>query len=176
MSPVHDGYEKAGLISFSNRIQMCNLAVLDSDWIATDSWEGLQPDYTRTLFVLQHFQSEINSVVGRKVRVLMLCGADLLKTIEVPNVWLPDHVDSILKDFGLAVVERDDLSSASHIFASDILYKYRKNIFNIAKFVKNNLSSTQVRHLRRRGYSIRYYVPDTVLKYIEDHKLYSLED
>lgn len=39
LSPVHEGYRKAGLLSNEHRLNMALLAVQDSDWIQVDDWE-----------------------------------------------------------------------------------------------------------------------------------------
>lgn len=76
------------------RIQMCQLAVQTSKWetskwIAVDPWEAIQPDYVPTAKVLDHFDHEINTVLGgvedvngkrTKVRISLLAGADLIQT------------------------------------------------------------------------------------------------
>lgn len=60
-----------------------------------DSWEAFQ-SYQRTAVVLDHFDYEINSVLGgvytvdgerRSVRVMLLAGSDLISTMSEPGVW-----------------------------------------------------------------------------------------
>jgi nicotinamide mononucleotide adenylyltransferase len=41
--------------------------------------------------------------------------------------------------------------------------------------IQNDVSSTKIRLFRKRGKSIRYYIPDRVVDYIYEHNLY-LED
>ena len=41
--------------------------------------------------------------------------------------------------------------------------------------MQNDISSTKIRLFRRRDMSIRYLVPDPVVQYIEEHKLYGDE-
>lgn len=75
---------------------MCTLAAEDSDtWLMVDSWEAFQT-YQRTAIVLDHFDHEINTVLGgvrtqdgehRKVRVMLLAGSDLIGTMSEPGVW-----------------------------------------------------------------------------------------
>lgn len=64
-----------------------------------DSWEALQK-YQRTAVVLDHFDHEINTVLGgvstldgehRDVRIMLLAGSDLISTMSEPGVW--DHND-----------------------------------------------------------------------------------
>lgn len=71
------------------RVQMCQLAVQPSKWIAVDPWEAIQPEYVPTAKVLDHFDHEINTVLGgvedtngkrTRVRIALLAGADLIQT------------------------------------------------------------------------------------------------
>ena len=44
---------------------MCELAVENtSSWLMVDAWESLQPGYTRTADVLDHFNEEMNGDGG----------------------------------------------------------------------------------------------------------------
>lgn len=75
---------------------MCTLAAEDSEtWLMVDTWEAFQ-SYQRTAIVLDHFDHEINTVLGgvrtrdgeqRKVRVMLLAGSDLISTMSEPGVW-----------------------------------------------------------------------------------------
>ena len=75
---------------------MCTLAAEDSDtWLMVDHWEAFQ-SYQRTAIVLDHFDHEINTVLGgahtadgehRRVRIMLLAGSDLIGTMSQPGVW-----------------------------------------------------------------------------------------
>jgi nicotinamide mononucleotide adenylyltransferase len=75
---------------------MCTLATEQtSQWLMVDSWEAFQT-YQRTAVVLDHFDHEINTVLGgvrtadgerRNVRVMLLAGSDLIATMSEPGVW-----------------------------------------------------------------------------------------
>jgi nicotinamide mononucleotide adenylyltransferase len=89
MSPVSDAYKKVGLAPAPHRVNMCALAVGASKWVDVDPWEAVQPDYVLTAKVLDHFDHEINGVLGGvedvngnrvKVQIALLAGADLLQT------------------------------------------------------------------------------------------------
>lgn len=64
-----------------------------------DSWEALQK-YQRTAIVLDHFDYEINTVLGgvstrdgeRDVQIMLLAGSDLIRTMSEPGVWSHDDV------------------------------------------------------------------------------------
>jgi nicotinamide mononucleotide adenylyltransferase len=80
---------------------MCTLATeQESSWLMVDSWEASQ-NYQRTAAVLDHFDYEINMVLGgvsapggehRDVRVMLLAGSDLMSTMSEPGVWSDDDV------------------------------------------------------------------------------------
>lgn len=75
---------------------MCTLATEEtSEWLMVDPWEAFQ-EYQRTAVVLDHFEHEINTVLGgvhtqegerRDVRVMLLAGSDLISTMSEPGVW-----------------------------------------------------------------------------------------
>ncbi len=65
-----------------------------------DPWEAFQ-SYQRTAVVLDHFDYEINTVLGgtqmpsgerRPIRVVLLAGSDLISTMSEPGVWSEDDV------------------------------------------------------------------------------------
>ena len=46
-------------------MRMCELAVeQDSSWLMLDPWEPTQKEYQRTAVVLDHFDHELNTVLG----------------------------------------------------------------------------------------------------------------
>ena len=80
---------------------MCNIAATQtSTWLMVDPWEAFQ-SYQRTAVVLDHFDHEINDVLGgvetadgekRRVRVMLLAGSDLISTMSEPGVWSEEDV------------------------------------------------------------------------------------
>jgi nicotinamide mononucleotide adenylyltransferase len=74
-----------------HRNEMARLALKTSPWIRLDTWETEQADWIRTAHVLKHHQDELNKVHGN-VRLMLLCGADLLESFSVPGLWSDEHV------------------------------------------------------------------------------------
>jgi nicotinamide mononucleotide adenylyltransferase len=97
-SPVGDAYKKAGLASAHHRINMTRIAVEDSSqWIGVDPWEPLHKEYLPTVKVLDHFDHELNGVLGgvetadgekRRIHVALLAGADLIQTMSTPGAFI----------------------------------------------------------------------------------------
>ena len=78
-----------------------------------DSWEALSAEYQPTAKVLDHFDHELNTVGGgvkivdedgeeigsKKIRIVLLAGSDLIKTMSEPGVWSPQDVRIPLNAF-----------------------------------------------------------------------------
>ncbi|KLO10319.1 Nucleotidylyl transferase [Schizopora paradoxa] len=182
LSPVSDMYKKPGLLSATHRVDMCNIAVASepSSGLMVDPWEAFQ-SYQRTAVVLDHFDHEINDVLGgveaedgkmRRVRVMLLAGSDLISTMSEPGVWSEEDLDHILGRYGCLIIERAGSDMAQ---ATEALAKWRWNIYLISQMIQNDVSSTKVRLFLRRGLSVRYLLPSSVIDYIESHGLYQDE-
>jgi len=183
-SPVSDHYQKQGLSQSRHRIRMCELAVEEtSTWLMVDAWESLQDEYTRTMLVLDHFNEEVNGKGGgistangqkRKVKILHLAGGDLIESFNVPNLWLDNDLHRIVGDYGCLIIERTGSDVWGFILSHDILYQHKKNVYVIKQAIFNDISSTKVRLFVKRGISIKYLTPDSVIDYIQTHGLYAM--
>ncbi|KUI53079.1 hypothetical protein VP1G_00313 [Cytospora mali] len=179
LSPVSDAYKKPGLAPARHRIQMCSFAAeKTSEWLTCDPWEAIQPNYVPTAQVLDHFDNEINHVIGgcedvngnkQPVHIALLAGADLIQTMSTPGVWSPQDLDHILKNFGAFIIERTGTDIDEALAG---LKDYKDNIHVIPQVITNDVSSTKVRLMRKRDLSLRYIVPEPVIEYIDQHGLY----
>ncbi|KAI0839832.1 Nucleotidylyl transferase [Hypoxylon sp. FL0890] len=181
LSPVSDAYKKAGLAEARHRVRMCELAAEEtSSWLMVDPWEALQPDYMPTAKVLDHFEYEINHVLNgilaadgetrKPVKIMLLAGADLIGTMSTPGVWAEKDLDHILGNFGAMIVER---SGTDMDEALANLKQWEDNIHVINQMIQNNVSSTKIRLFLRRDMSVQYLIPQSVIKYIDEHRLYT---
>lgn len=86
---------------------MCTLATEQaSQWLMVDPWEAFQ-SYQRTAVVLDHFDYEVNTVLGgaqlpssperRHIRPVLLAGSDLISTMSEPGVWSEKDVSPSLR-------------------------------------------------------------------------------
>ncbi|XP_032377529.1 nicotinamide/nicotinic acid mononucleotide adenylyltransferase 1 [Etheostoma spectabile] len=205
ISPVGDAYKKKGLIEACHRLEMARLSTKNSDWITVDSWESSQPEWVETCKVVRHHYDEMlaaeqnNDAVdtvkcAKKRRIeenyfedssyhkrrdgpqlMLLCGADVLESFGVPNLWKQEDIAEIVGRYGLVCISRSGSDPHKFIHQSDMLWKYRKSIHMVQEWVTNEISATHVRRSLRRGRSIRYLLPDNVVDYIREHRLYSDE-
>ncbi|EDO17108.1 hypothetical protein Kpol_1025p28 [Vanderwaltozyma polyspora DSM 70294] len=181
-SPVSDNYKKAGLAPSKHRVRMCELACeRTSSWLMVDAWESLQPAYTRTAKVLDHFNHEINvkrggisKITGEKigVKIMLLAGGDLIESMGEPNVWADADLHHILGNYGCLILERTGSDVRSFLLSHDIMYEHRRNVLVIKQLIYNDISSTKVRLFLRRGMSVQYLLPNSVIRYIAEHGLY----
>ena len=106
---------------------------------------------------------------------MLLCGADVLESFGIPNMWKQEDIAEIVGRFGLVCITRSGNDPHKFIHQSDMLWKYRKNIHVVREWVTNEISATHVRRALRRGRSVRYLLPESVVLYIQEHDLYSAE-
>ena len=110
---------------------------------------------------------------GPSPQLKLLCGADFLDTFKIPDLWLDDHVEELVRHFGLVCVTRGSLQPERAVHDSDTLSRHRENIFLVREWVRNDTSATEVRRALRRSLSVKYLIPDSVIEYINQHNLYT---
>ncbi|CCW69676.1 unnamed protein product [Phytomonas sp. Hart1] len=140
LSPVGDLYGKPGLMPFSQRVDIAEAAVRDHPAIEVDCWEGLQPTYARTYYVLEHLQESVqtwydslreegqHSLSERdvSVRVVLACGTDLFRSFFKPGCWRLDLLQKLLDRFYVVVITRpgnnfDCVKNRSDAFSPNIM-------------------------------------------------------
>ncbi|KAK8045304.1 nicotinamide/nicotinic acid mononucleotide adenylyltransferase [Apiospora rasikravindrae] len=186
LSPVGDAYKKVGLAPAHHRLRMAELALQTrtqtTDYLMVDPWEAMHSEYMPTAKVLDHFEHEVNNVLGgvensdgekQPVRVALLAGADLIQTMSTPGVWSQDDLAHILGKYGAFVIERAGTDMQE---AMGTLKEWEDNIYSIPQVVPNEISSTKIRLLSKRRMNIDYLVPTAVVDYIKEHGLYQDED
>lgn len=181
-SPVSDNYPKQGLAKAHHRVRMCELACeRTSSWLMVDAWESLQPSYTPTAQVLDHFNHHLNvrrrgiltsAGTHKGIKIMLLAGGDLIESMGEPNVWADADLHHILGRFGCLILERTGSDVRSFLLSHDIMYEHRRNVLVIKQLIYNDISSTKVRLFIRRGMSVQYLIPNSVIRYIQDHDLY----
>lgn len=113
---------------------------------------------------------------GEHVQLKLLCGADLLESFATPGLWSEDDVETILGNHGLVVVTRSGANPEKFIHDSDLLTKFRRNLTIVTNWVPNEVSSTVIRRLLRRGESVKYLIDDVLISYIKQHQLFGVVD
>ena len=177
ISPVGNSYgEKKNLLPASFRLEMCKLAAQHLPWIKVDDWESQQSTWVRTLDNLKRQESltkENNKTHGTKV--MLLCGADLITSWTKPGLWKKEDIESILKDFGILVITRKGSEEFLTHVPPDLNHLITGHLHVVEEWIPNEISSTKIRYGIKNGLSVRHLVPDPVLEFIRDRKLYETE-
>lgn len=197
ISPTNDKYNKKGLISSVHRLEMARLALEDYSFVKLSPWEVEQAEWSRTRLVLDTHQDLITkfcqgseekqpwmpdnlsplneSDPGEIPKLVFICGADLLESFSVPNLWMESDIERIVQMYGLAVITREGCDPEKYIYGHDILNKFKENIHIATERVPNMISSTCIRLAIRRGHSIKFLVPNPVINYVNQNNLYRKE-
>ncbi|KAL4710039.1 hypothetical protein ACJJTC_011624 [Scirpophaga incertulas] len=122
--------------------------------------------------LMDKFGDKLNNGDVAKVTVKLLCGADLLESFATPGLWADEDIETIVGRHGLVVVSRVGSDPGKFIYESDLLYKHRNNVTLVTNYIVNDVSSTVIRRLVRRGESAKYLTDDAILAYIRQNRLY----
>ncbi|KAF9589458.1 hypothetical protein IFM89_023873 [Coptis chinensis] len=134
-----------------------------------------QSNYQATLTVLARISSSVcesKSIPRESLRVMLVCGSDLLESFSIPGVWIREQVRAICRDYGVVCIRREGKDIERVISADDILNEYKNNIKVVDELVPNQISSTRVRECISRRLSIKYLTPGEVIEYVKQQSLY----
>ncbi len=173
ISPVADAYKKEGLAPAQHRLAMAALACEDSDSLIVSDWEANQPQWTPTLKVLEKIRDELQAFKDLSdCKIMLLIGGDVFEAFQNSDVWNHQNLDTLLRRFGVIIVERDSVDVSKLISTTPVLNRNQENIYYARQFIRNEVSSSKIRQMLREGLSVRYLIPDKVIAYIQTHSLY----
>lgn len=193
MSPVHDAYGKKSLIPSHHRVAMVERSVQNYPFVKCSKWESQEASgWSRTLEVLRkhlqqiqqvqndsskatqfpHLPAVTSSSATATPQLMMICGGDLLESFSVPDLWKPEDMEAIVRDFGLVVITREGSDPTKYVDEHELLSKHKDNIVIVTENVPNDISSTRIRSAVKAGKSVRFFVEKPVIEYIESNKLY----
>jgi nicotinamide mononucleotide adenylyltransferase len=176
LSPVHDAYGKAGLVSASHRLEMCSLAVRDSDWLAVDAWEAQQTTYTPTYGVVRSLRERLEAKRtpdDPDLTIYFVCGADLVASMDSPQCWPEEHLQRLFALCRVLALPRPGLGAMEGARLERVLHRFPDSIFLWRDApIQCNISSTLLRKRIAERRSIHFLTPRPVEEYIRKHELY----
>jgi nicotinate-nucleotide adenylyltransferase len=144
----------------AHRLALCRLAVQDDDRFAVSELELDRDGPSYTVDTLQALNSQAPSN-----ELVLIVGADI--AVGLPQWREPERV---LELATVAIAKRYGTARASVQTAlAGLKGGERARFFQMPRV---GISSTMVRRRVRAGQPIRYFVPDPVVEYIEQHGLY----
>jgi len=96
-----------------------------------------------------------------------------------PNIWLPEDIDYIMTNYGVACITRLSAPESGQGGATMPDVKegmpdlWKEHIEVIQDWVVNDISATNIRNQLGKGCSIKYIVPDGTIEVIRKHGLYN---
>lgn len=160
--PVNSKYRKADLISNEHRYKMLkNICDKNEKFeVSRIEIDSNRPLYT--IETLREFQKEYP-----EYEIAFILGSDNLKEL---NIWV--KADEIVKDFKIYVLERDKDSVEQILESNEFLKENKQSFIKAKNTITSNLSSTFVREKLKEGKSVKYLIPDEVISYVLENKLY----
>ncbi|MBA0575903.1 hypothetical protein Golob_025352 [Gossypium lobatum] len=137
--------------------------------------QAKQSSFQRSLTVLNRVKSfliEGGLIPKESLKVMLVCGSDLVQSFSIPGFWIPEQVRSICKDYGVVCIRREGQDLEKIINNDEILNENQDNIRIVDELVPNQISSTRLRECISRGLSIKYLTVDEVIEYIRKQNLY----
>ena len=150
----------------AERLHMVQLAVEGNNKLKCLDMEILRQGYTYTYETVEELKAGYPDT-----EFYFIQGADCLFSLDS---W--KHPDRILQGCTvLAAVRGDADLNCLELKRRELLSKFGGNII-VLPFMQLSISSSVIRERVREGKSIRYMVPDGVLKYIEEKGFYREKD
>lgn len=153
VSPHNPLKEKSSLANQFDRLEMVDLALSAAENLRVSQVEFSLPQPSYTIDTLVHLQERYP-----EHRFTLIMGSDNLYSF---HKW--KNADVILRDFRLAVYPRPGFLEHELMLHPSV---------SLTDTPLMELSSTFIRGAVREGRSIRFFVPDSVLEFIDKKGLY----
>lgn len=160
--PVSTRYQKMELVNDEYRYNMLKLICENEDKLEVSDIELRHDKQLYTIETLNLIKEQYNNY-----DVWFVMGTDNLKELET---W--SKPEQLLSNYKILVLNREDDNLEKIIQNSDLLKRYRESLIQINGIEKIDLSSTMIRDKLKKGEDIKEYVPNYILEYIEENKLY----
>ena len=170
----HPPHRDAPVASAEQRLSMLQLAVQGTDGLAIDDCELARTGTSYTIDTVRQLRDQLP-----QQPLCLIIGMDQFQKFDSWRDWssLPDYVHIILVDRpGLdADIAQPALADLYHSRRADDISIIKRSAAGAILKINAPLleiSSTQIRNLIKTGNSIKYLLPDNVIGYIAEHKLY----
>ena len=172
----HPFKARAGITSVEHRLAMTRLAVAEEPRFAVSELETSRPGLSYTVETLENLGR-----MAPETELFLLLGSDLLGELHLWREWrrLPELAHLVLMGRpGYEIL--DPALPATALLAPrrvESLELLSRKSFNghgvgLASVTRLAVSSTELRARLRQGLSVRWLVPDEVVRYMESNGLY----
>jgi len=148
------------------RLEMINHAIKDNPLLDVSELELNREGATYSVESMPKLKEEL----GGNVELYFLIGLDAMADI---HKW--KHPAELIEMCHIVGLTRPGYTDFNWADIEKVITEASKGI-RIIEVSRIGVSSTDIRMMVANGISIRYLVPDTVVKYIEEHGLYKSGD
>ncbi len=153
---------KDNMVSDHHRINMINLAILDKPMLKLDTRELDSNEISYTYLTLSNMKAE-----NPQNELYFIMGGDSLAYFKN---WF--KTDIIMSKAHILVAVRDDLDLTKlEPYRQELLELYSGDISYLT-MPKEEVSSSDIRRLIKEGSDLSNFLPDNIINYISDNKLY----
>ena len=146
-----------------HRVEMVRRAISDKDGFVLQLYEVKRKEINYSYLTMEHFRDAYPDC-----EFYFIIGADSLFALES---WV--HPEKLVKTCVILAAYRDDKNTDEMM--KQILYlneKYGADI-RLLKTPSVDISSTEIRQRLKNGLSVQDMIPESVYKYIQDHRLFA---
>jgi nicotinic acid mononucleotide adenylyltransferase len=111
--------------------------------------------------------------------IVLYSGADVVRSMLNAKVWLPQDINDIMTNYGVACITRLSAPESGPGGATIPDVKdgmpelWKEHIEVIQDWVVNDISATNIRNKLEKGCSVKYVVPDGAIEIIRRNGLYN---
>lgn len=170
-------HKDAPNISAEQRAAMVRLAIANNHRFIFDDRELHRAGASYSLDTLLSLREEL----GREISITLFMGSDAFTKFDTWHRW-----QEIISHCHIALVQRPQLRGHEHQLSktletflhnhysenSDDLHQQAAGFITMRQITALDISSTAIRQALMDGNSVRYLMPDNVIEYLQQHKLY----
>ncbi|OIR04583.1 putative nicotinate-nucleotide adenylyltransferase [mine drainage metagenome] len=170
-------HKSADLISAEHRAAMVHLGVSNNPTFTVDNRELLRSGASYTVDTLLSLRDEF----GKEVSLTLFMGSDAFTKFNTWHRW-----QEIIQLCHIALVQRPLTASNKEVLPkvletflhnhytenADELHESPSGWVTMQQITALDISSTTIRDSIKNHHSVRYLMPDSVIDYIQTHKLY----
>lgn len=160
--PVSNNYKKPEIIDAEDRYNMLKLACEDKRNLEISRIEIEQPKQFFAYETLDELKKQYPNY-----ELVFIIGTDSFKTLDT---W--KNLDYLLTTYSFLIYPRDKDDFFEILRNNKTLQKYSTNINYLNTTMISDLSSTKIRSMIKSSYNTDNLIPEKVVEYIKQKKLY----
>lgn len=161
--PVSTRYQKMDLVDDEHRYNMLKLICENEDKLEVSD---IELKHNKQLYTIETLDL-LKEQYGKDYDIWFVMGTDNLKELET---W--KEPEQLLSNYKILVLNREEDNLEEIVQNSNLLKRYRESLIQIKGIEQIYLSSTMIREKIKNREDVKEYIPNLILKYIKENRLY----